>query len=48
MLKPEKWKMSDADRVMDGAERFEADAVARGLDVEIVEHPKAQSLAEVA
>jgi prolyl-tRNA editing enzyme YbaK/EbsC (Cys-tRNA(Pro) deacylase) len=40
--------MSDADRVMDSAERFEADVVARGLNVEIVEHPQAQSLAEVA
>jgi Cys-tRNA(Pro)/Cys-tRNA(Cys) deacylase len=40
--------MSDADRVMDGGERFEADAVARGLDVEIVEHLEAQSLAELA
>ena len=40
--------MSDADRVMDSTERFEADAVARGLDVEIVEHLEAQSLAELA
>ena len=40
--------MSDAGRVMDGAERFEADAVARGLDVEIVEHLEAQNLAELA
>lgn len=44
--------MSDADRAMDramdGAERFEAAAVARGLDVEIVEHLEAQSLAELA
>lgn len=35
-------------RLMDGAERFEADAVARGLEVEIVEHLEAHSLAEVA
>ncbi|TCC44788.1 hypothetical protein E0H73_45445 [Kribbella pittospori] len=40
--------MSDAGRVMDGAERFEADAVSRGLDVEIVEHLEAQSLPEPA
>jgi prolyl-tRNA editing enzyme YbaK/EbsC (Cys-tRNA(Pro) deacylase) len=40
--------MSDADRVMEGAERFEADAVARGLDVEIVEHLEAQNLPELA
>lgn len=40
--------MSDADPVMDGAERFEADAAARGLDVEVVEHLEAQSLAELA
>ena len=30
--------MSNADRVIDAAKRFEADAAARGLDVEIVEH----------
>lgn len=40
--------MSDADPVIVGPERFEADANARGLDVEIVEHLEAQSLAEVA
>ena len=40
--------MSDADRVMDGAERFQADAVARGLDLEIIEHLEARSLPEVA
>jgi Cys-tRNA(Pro)/Cys-tRNA(Cys) deacylase len=40
--------MSDAGRVTDGAERFETDAVARGLDVEIVEHLEAQNLAELA
>ncbi|WP_275003322.1 aminoacyl-tRNA deacylase [Promicromonospora iranensis] len=40
--------MSDAGRVTDGTERFEADAVARGLDVEIVEHLEAQNLAELA
>lgn len=40
--------MSDAGRVLDSPERFETDAVARGLDVEIVEHPEAQSLAELA
>jgi prolyl-tRNA editing enzyme YbaK/EbsC (Cys-tRNA(Pro) deacylase) len=40
--------MSDAHRALDNAERFEADAAARGLDVEIVEHLEAQSLAEVA
>ncbi|MFI5898307.1 aminoacyl-tRNA deacylase [Actinoplanes sp. NPDC051513] len=40
--------MSDAGRVIDGAERFEADAAARGLDVEIVEHLEAQNLAELA
>lgn len=40
--------MSDADPVIVGAERFKADANARGLDVEIVEHLEAQSLAEVA
>jgi prolyl-tRNA editing enzyme YbaK/EbsC (Cys-tRNA(Pro) deacylase) len=40
--------MSNADGVMDGSERFEADAVARGLDVEIVEHLEAQNLLELA
>ena len=40
--------MSDADRVMDGAERFEADAVARGLHVENVEHLEARNLVELA
>lgn len=40
--------MSDADRVMGGTERFEAGAAARGLDVEIVEHPEARNLAEMA
>lgn len=40
--------MSDANRVLNGTERFEADADARGLDVEIVEHLEAQNLAELA
>lgn len=39
--------MSDADRVIEGAERFEADAVARRLDVEIVDHLEARTLVEV-
>lgn len=40
--------MSDTSRVMDSTEGFEADAVARGLDVEIVEHLHARNLVEVA
>lgn len=35
-------------QVEDGAARFEADALARGLDVEIVERPEAGSLVEAA
>jgi hypothetical protein len=40
--------MSDIAGVTDGAERFEADADARGLDVEIIEHLEAQNLAQLA
>ncbi|SMH35869.1 Cys-tRNA(Pro) deacylase, prolyl-tRNA editing enzyme YbaK/EbsC [Rathayibacter oskolensis] len=40
--------MDAIDRVEDGPERFEADAAARGLEVEIVERPEAGSLAEAA
>lgn len=40
--------MTDAGLVEDGTTRFEADAAARGLDVEIVERPAARSLFEAA
>ncbi|NQX27830.1 YbaK/EbsC family protein [Microbacteriaceae bacterium VKM Ac-2854] len=40
--------MTDVQAVQDGTARFEADAAARGLDVEIVERPAAKSLFEAA
>ncbi|NQX13627.1 YbaK/EbsC family protein [Microbacteriaceae bacterium VKM Ac-2855] len=40
--------MTDTAAVEDGSARFEADAAARGLEVEIVERPAARSLFEAA
>ncbi|MBO0982335.1 aminoacyl-tRNA deacylase [Rathayibacter sp. SD072] len=40
--------MSTIDAVEDGPARFEEDARARGLDVEVVDRPEAGSLAEAA
>lgn len=40
--------MTDTAAVEDGTSRFAADAATRGLDVEIVERPAANSLAEAA